>query len=239
MDILFCSWNRLAFTQASFGALLEHTNWEHVERLVVHDDGSEDGTADWLAQEIQKVPADVATIFNRQRHGGPVAAMNWYLDTIWPGFNAMIKIDNDFIVCPGWLDDIRNIAARNLDVDVIGFAPQLGPSVPTPFDRDLEPARFIGGIGLIRHRIFEACRPVATGRFGWGAFQERHGAMSIAWVKPDLPMFELDRLPMDPWASLSASYVRSGWQRDWGPYDRNAHGYWDWFVTPESVEVKA
>jgi glycosyltransferase involved in cell wall biosynthesis len=227
-DILYTSFNRLAFTQASFAQLIANTNWKLVGKLYIHDDASTDGTAEWLEGAIAAVPAE--TVFSRERHDGPVAAMNWYLDQIWPGFGSFIKIDNDYVVCPGWLDEIKRVADDNMDVDVIGFAPQFGPSVPTPTPRELEPAGFIGGIGLIRHRIFEACRPVSGGRQGWWAFQERHDRVPKAWVKPDLPCFELDRLPVEPWSQLSGDYIRCGWQRDWGFYDPSTANYWDWFI---------
>lgn len=227
-DVLYCSFNRRAFTEASFEQLVQNTNWQLAQRLYVHDDGSTDGTAEWLQERIRTIP--VETVFSGEPHGGPVAAMNWYLDLIWPGFGSFVKIDNDFVVCPGWLDEVKQVADDNMDVDVIGFAPQFGPSVAPPADRGLEPARFIGGIGLIRHRIFEGCRPASGGRQGWWAFQERHDAISKAWVKPDLPMFELDRLPVEPWSQLSRDYIRCGWQRDWGFYDATTANYWDWFL---------
>jgi glycosyltransferase involved in cell wall biosynthesis len=227
-DILYCAFNRKAFTEASFGQLIANTNWKLVGTLYVHDDASTDGTAEWLQDAIATVPCE--TVFSHERHDGPVAAMNWYLDQIWPGFGSFVKIDNDYVVCPGWLDEIKQVADDNMHVDVIGFAPQFGPSVATPAPRELDLARFIGGIGLIRHRVFEGCRPVSGGRQGWWAFQERHDQIKKAWVKPDLPCFELDRLAVEPWASLSRSYIRDGLQRDWGFYDASTANYWDWFL---------
>ena len=48
VDVLFLAYNRLAFTQESFKALLENTDWQYVQRLSVYDDGSVDGTREWL-----------------------------------------------------------------------------------------------------------------------------------------------------------------------------------------------
>lgn len=232
-DILFTAWNRRAFTEASFEQLFANTNWDLVDRLFVHDDGSTDGTCEYLGETCERLNGgrlDLEVVFDDRRLDGPVAAMNWYLDLIWPGFGSFVKIDSDYVVCPGWLDEIKTVADANRDIDVIGFAPQLGPAVAPPAPRELVPSRFIGGIGLIRHRIFEGCRPVSGGRQGWWAFQTRHRNVTKAWVRPDLPMFELDRLPIEPWATLSRGYIAAGWQRDWGPYDASTANYWEWFL---------
>jgi glycosyltransferase involved in cell wall biosynthesis len=227
-DVLFTAWNRLAFTQASFEQLSANTNWGLVGTLYVHDDHSTDGTAEWLEGAIAAVPAE--TVFSSQRRDGPVAAMNWYLDQVWPADGTFVKIDNDYVVCPGWLDDLTAAASANLNVEAIGFAPQFGPPLPASAHRDVEPSRFIGGIGLIRHRIFEACRPVSGGRHGWGAFQHRHPHLATGWLRPDLPTFELDRLPFEPWLSLSVEYGARGWQRTWDTYLPNPDDYWAWWL---------
>jgi hypothetical protein len=71
-----------------------------------------------------------------------------------------------------------------------------------------------------------------AGRFGFGIWQQAHPLITKGWLTPALPVFLLDRLPQDPWASYSRRYIAHRWQRDWqGPYhherDANVWPYLD------------
>jgi hypothetical protein len=157
--------------------------------------------------------------------------MNWMLDQADPEQAPMFaKIDSDFIVCPGWLGEAVKTMRLNPGLDVLGIAPNMGPPEPPSVTREVSPASYVGGVGLMRHRMFEACRPVSKGRMGWTAFQDRHPQMSKGWLAPDMPCFELDRLPFEPWASLAADYVANGWARQWEPYPAEAEAYWRWWT---------
>ena len=52
-DILFLAKDRRTFTEMTFGWLLENTNWDLVNRLIVYDDGSTDGTREWLRDIVR------------------------------------------------------------------------------------------------------------------------------------------------------------------------------------------
>jgi hypothetical protein len=199
-DVLFCSWNRKAFTEASFSALRDNTNWDLAGRLFIHDDGSD-------GRHRRMAPGTPATSRPKsrsagERRGGPVAAMNWYLDLIWPGFGAFVKIDNDYVVCPGWLDEIKRVADENM-----GRRRDRVRAAVRPVRRAARAARARPGSVHRRHRPDPSphLRGLPAG-LGWPA-----GLVGVpgpprgdpkGWVRPDLPMFELDRLPMEPWASL-------------------------------------
>src|SRR5215510_6826063 len=58
IEILYCAWNRLEFTRATFELLRRNTDWKRISRLVVYDDGSRDGTAEFLDEAITAVPVD-------------------------------------------------------------------------------------------------------------------------------------------------------------------------------------
>lgn len=231
VDLLYVGFNRIDFTKASFEALLNHTNWEHVRTLHVHDDGSSDGTAAYLDHASRQAPVgDVK--FESMRLRGPVAAMNRHLDLCPPDedVGAFVKIDNDFVVSPGWLDELLRVSTLNPGYDAIGLQPRFGPPVPGfSDDRRVEEARHIGGIGFMRHRMFEVCRPVANGRYGWSEHQTRHPESRKGWLYPDLPCFSLDLIDVEPWASLSAGYIEKGWQREWAKYADGGRGYFEWW----------
>jgi glycosyltransferase involved in cell wall biosynthesis len=115
VDLLYVSHNRKEMTMVSFAELIRNTNWgeiplhkEHTEsitRVFIADDASEDGTCEYLESAAKDIPVEV--IFSEGAFRGPVRAMNWYLDLAGsPEGAKFIKIDNDFVVCPGWLEDL-------------------------------------------------------------------------------------------------------------------------------------
>ncbi len=235
IDILFVAHNRLTYVKNTFQALLDNTNWELVNRLYICDDASTDGTAEYLRAWLPNL--DNLGIKRRfiSTFGGPVAAMNLYLDEAQDGPDAdrFAKIDSDFIVCPGWLEESLRQMTIHPGIDAFGLQPRMGPAVAPPcLHRTVDMARFIGGIGLIRHRAFEFCRPRpngAGGRFGWTEYQTAH-SFKKAWVTPDLPCFCLDLLPFEPWISLAQEYIDAGWMRPWAKYDNLGSSYWDWWL---------
>ncbi len=228
VDVLFCAWNRRVFTEASFAALVANTDWERVGTLYVHDDGSTDGTRKHLRLATMALDLPCDLVFHDKRLGSPVAVMNWYLDG--PSDLDFVKIDSDFVVCPGWLQEVELQAHLNPGVDAIGIAPWEGPPMhPGTVPREILRNSHIGGVGLIRRRMFNQCRPVARGRFGWTEHQHLHD-FQVGWLKPDMPCFELDRLPIEPWVSLSTKYVAKGWAREWPKYAAESHGYWSWWA---------
>lgn len=223
IDILFLAYNRLEFTKACIEALIANTDWSLVERIVIYDDGSTDGTWEFL----NAATFPVAKVFRETRFGSPVAIMNDYLGR--PGSEIFCKLDNDVIVPPGWLNDCMAVMDRG-EVDLLGIE-AFRNVVPCPAERIADPAAFIGGIGLMRRSAF-ASLPVPAGRFGFTEWQERNTDVRKAWLDPALPVCLLNLLPFEPWASLSAEYVKRGWQRPWpDPYRPDQADLWEWWVS--------
>ncbi len=235
VDLLFVSWNRLEFCKASFQALVDGTDWSLVRNLHLHDDGSSDGAAQWLLEASEQVPENVKVLYESMRLGGPVAAMVRHLDLCKPSDDcgAFVKLDNDFVVCPGWLPELLRQTVPHPGIEIFGIQPRLGPPTAIPdYNRTVEDCRHIGGIGLMRYRAFEVCRPTPNGLYGWSEYQVAHKDIRKCWVKPDLPCFSLDLIDAEPWASLSAEYIAKGWQREWAKYVDGGRGYHEWFTAP-------
>lgn len=230
IELCYVSFNRLECTKESFTALVEHTDWSLISRLHVCDDASTDGSAEWLrnATTTSPVPVEWHSAF-----GGPVAAMNAVADALLPETERFCKIDNDFLCCPRWLNTLVEVMDATPRLDVLGLEAGFGePVQPVDAARSWRSGPHIGGIGLIRRRVFDRGRPTGHGnggRFGWTEFQRRHRGL-IGWLTPDLPCFALDRLPFEPWRSLTERYVAQGVQRRWPEYPSAMADYWSWWL---------
>lgn len=226
IDLLFLAHNRLAFTEASLETLIRNTDLTKFRRLWFYDDHSLDGTREYLHDRVKDIPRAELV---RGSFGGPVAVMNDYLS----GLDALedslfVKIDNDTIVPPGWLEICRRLMAEHGDTHLLGIEAMHAIGSDSAM-RSVEAASFIGGIGFMRNRAFVTL-PRPSGRFGFTAWQQKSDWVKAAWIVPSLRVFLLDRVPEEPWHSLSAEYVARGWQRDWpGRYQPSQRAMWDWW----------
>ena len=228
IDILFCSWNRLEFTRKSFETMLANTDWSLVSNLVVHDDGSSDGTRDYLQSAVE----GLSNCELRLSSGlGPVGIMRDHL--FRPGAEWLVKIDNDTLLPPNWLNECLDLIEQNPTVDLFGIEARVDAEKSGPPPRTVYPAAFIGGIGVMRRSAFTDL-PQADGnrsRFGFGAWQDRHPEVNKAWINPPLPVCLLNMVPFEPWHSLSEEYVAKGWQRPWPDKYENSHkALWAWWA---------
>lgn len=231
VDLLYTAHNRRAFSVASFEALLANTNWELVNHLHVVDDMSTDGTGEYLADAVGRRETS-ASLFR-----GPMAGSVNAINLVLGQSNAKIigKIDNDFIVCPGWLEHMLATMNANPQIDALGMEPGFGePLASLDIGRRAVRARWIGGIFLARRRAFRV-RPRQNDRyFGLTAHWRKR---VTAWISPDLPVFLLDHLNFEPWRSLTEQYIAHGWQRRWPDSDRyppDKAGYWDWWLSQQT-----
>lgn len=227
VDLLYLAWNRLAFTQETFSTMVANTNWRYVRELFVVDDGSKDGTRQWLEDQASLVPA--ATRFIRTRLGSPVAAMSLFLDLAKAPFLA--KIDNDAMLPAGWLSQSLQVFQLHPELHLLGIEAIAPSHASSEIIRTYTPSSFIGGLGLFRHEAFTGSRPSPENiYYGFTEWQMAQGQNLIrGWLTPALPVFLLDRLPIEPWKSLSETYIKQGWQRPWKGYDpSDTLWHWRW-----------
>jgi len=232
VEILYTAWNRLEFTRVTFELLKRNTDWNRVTRLVVYDDGSEDGTREYLDEAGRDIPVEAFEV----RFGGwhsTGATMNDYValaDT-----ENFVKIDNDIAMPSGWLAPLLRVAYKHQEFDVIGMeAGWTGAyqGIRSPHRYSVTPARHIGGVGLMRTAAFHRRRAVPlslgkNGRAGFTIWQHRQ-AVRAGWLTPDIANVQLDRIPDEPWRSLSEKYVEAGWARAWDPYTDDMRRWWEW-----------
>jgi cellulose synthase/poly-beta-1,6-N-acetylglucosamine synthase-like glycosyltransferase len=226
IEILYPAWNRLEFTRKSFETMLANTNWECVSRLVVYDDGSSDGTREYLAEQVRSAP--VNTVLITTNGIGPVAIMIDYLRSLKQNDIVFAKIDNDVVLPPGWVEAGLQVLHDDASVDLIGIE-ALRPLGKGPYT--YSPAEYIGGIGFMRSRAFRGCVPTPNGRFGFTKWQSSHEDVKKGWIDPALSVCLLNLMPFEPWSSLSREYIRKGWQRDWpGPLPAEHKALWEWWA---------
>jgi cellulose synthase/poly-beta-1,6-N-acetylglucosamine synthase-like glycosyltransferase len=235
IELHFPTHNRRAFVEASFAALLEHTDWSRVARLHITDDRSRDQTYEMLCDLTRDFPIPVTLTCSA--FGGPVAAMNHVLDRCESGIIG--KVDSDCIVCPQWLDRMLEVMDEHPGLDALGTEPGFArPVASTDLKRTYKPARWIGGIGLFRTRVFARRRPAPERRF-FGLTNHWRRFAVTGWVDPDLPLFLLDHLPFEPWMSLARDYVRNGWAREWPEkYTPDFEPYWSWWLSDSARKME-
>lgn len=239
IDLVYLAKGRPEFTDASLASLLQNTDWSKA-RLLVFTDGDLPNL--FLRQSVREFWGTC----DMNRYGGPVAIMNEYVRNSHSELWA--KIDNDVIVPPGWLDQCLDVMERNPKLDLLGIeppqsrtrapwgaqmaAPELSIKTTKP---GYAPCDAIGGIGLMRTEAFtrrEPMKPHST-YGGFTDWQWKHPEVKTGWIVPPLKVFLLDRLPIEPWISLSRKYIAKGDQRPWTNYNPQDHALWDWWAVKE------
>lgn len=232
LDILYLSRNRREFTAFTFAKLVENTNWDRVDRLIVYDDSSIDGTLEEITTRIGAVP--VPHEVRQHSFGSPVTVMNDYISSAES--YRFAKIDNDVVLPPAWLDDLLGVMDDDEHLMLLGMeSPFMGPP-PPGWDGTYTwtPWKHIGGVGLMRTDFFRETKPMdADGYHGFTGHQWRYGPRR-GWITPDLMVCLLDRAPIEPWMSLSEEYAKRNWQRRWKPMPIDFSIYWDWFTEQEA-----
>jgi len=247
VDLLLMAQSRPEFTAASIAALKKNTEWDRVQSIRLYWNGRVcEETARIMARWSLEIPMRMRVDFEPHFKGGPVDGM---LDTLAnPGAPIIAKIDNDVIVPPGWLNHALGVMDWCPDLDLLGLEPPLSRT-PAPWDVGGKRRRFvpedacslnfgyapcdaIGGVGLFRRRAFDG-RPKMKPHSIYGGFtdwQLEQKDVVKGWIMPPMNLFLLDRLPIEPWATLSKKYIAQGFQRAWTGYPPESSELWDWWL---------
>jgi hypothetical protein len=236
-DVLYLTRGRLEFTKATLPALIENTDWSLVNEFIVYNDATpelDNATATYVDGVLRSGALD-ALQFGGMRQTNlrsPVAVMAHFLARTKA--KRFAKIDNDIVVCPGWLNALSDVMDSYPELELLGMEPGRGGSYPTvgPNVRyGYNDARHIGGVGLMQTRAFTTRPPpIPDGFFGFTEWQHTHDPVK-GWIAPDLRIFALDLLPFEPWRSLVKTYQRTpGLQRDWPKYEPEMNWHWDWWL---------
>jgi len=113
-SVIVLTWNALPHTRRCVASLLEHTDPRH--ELIFVDNGSSDGTVEWLGQlarcqpRVQVILNDANLGFAAGNNRGLAAARGDFL----------VLLNSDTVVTPGWLERLLQPALDDPRVGLVG-----------------------------------------------------------------------------------------------------------------------
>jgi GT2 family glycosyltransferase len=114
-SIVVVTYNNLVFTQACLSSLESNTEYPEFEVIVV-DNGSTDGTPDFLRRWAEGAPNRSAILNDDNK--GFAAANNQGLRVATGEF--LVLLNNDTFVTPGWLGSLIRHLERDSDLGLVG-----------------------------------------------------------------------------------------------------------------------
>ena len=143
IDLIFISYNRLEYTKLSLASVLAEPKEEF--SLTIWDNGSTDGTVEYLRDEVNDCRIDDIVLSNENL--GLKGGVNYLFKK--SSADLLGIIPNDFIVTPGWT---RTLAQAHIDIPEFGM---IGCWHFFPEDFDFERAkhkiRRFGGHQILQH----------------------------------------------------------------------------------------
>ncbi|MBI5275313.1 MAG: glycosyltransferase [Burkholderiales bacterium] len=115
VSVVVLCYNNLALTQACLASVEQHSHWPRLE-LVVVDNASTDGTADWL-REFAATRAWVKLVLN-DKNLGFAAGNNSGLAAATG--DVLVMLNNDTQVSPGWIHGLWHHLVRDETLGMVG-----------------------------------------------------------------------------------------------------------------------
>lgn len=138
LHTVFITYNRLELTKRAIESYLETVTLQH--RIVVADNGSTDGTVEWLEHETDLN----LNLYGENFYPGKACNIAW--DDFTDDTTHLHRADNDFMFLPGWCEEVeRRFRNRNLG--------QLGLRTDA---EELHAEHNVGGNCIIRRELWEA-----------------------------------------------------------------------------------
>ena len=109
------TWNALSYTQRCVASLLAHTDPRH--ELIFVDNGSSDGTPEWLTTLAEREPQRVRVHLNRANLG--FAAGNNQGIALAQRDHVLL-LNSDTVVTAGWLERLLAVLAREPRAGLVG-----------------------------------------------------------------------------------------------------------------------
>ena len=181
VDILYITFNRLAYTMETLPAMVENAGADF--RLTIVDNGSTDGTVDYLKNFARRHGRLISSLRLLERNVGISRPTNEF----WQASQAEFlgKVDNDTLCPPGWLARLLEAHNSSRRLGVVGgfhFNPGyvdmqgLEKRVIRVDGVQLVPDAFIGGCCYLFRRSLQRRAGLLdigpTMTHGWTKYQE-------------------------------------------------------------------
>lgn len=114
VTIIILTWNGLDYTRACLESLQKHTVLDSRTHVFVVDNGSSDGTLDYLRG------LDWITLIENGRNLGFVKGNNVGIRAASPDSDILLLNNDTIIEQDGWLDSIQHLAYTAEDVGIVG-----------------------------------------------------------------------------------------------------------------------
>lgn len=205
VDVVFMAQNRLVFTYVSLSWFIHTLDVEYVNRVVLLDDGSTDGTDEYLQYMASFVLKPlVSTDYMKSVSDTMSGTFAQFLRQ--SSTDIVCKIDNDICITErGWLPRLIDVMKRSPELCCLGITNPLMEQVleyqvtQECLERGYIAAKHIGGIGLFRRDMFDlnalrVCRK-DTREGGYSGIQsaQREDERTKGWYVPFLRTELLDR----------------------------------------------
>lgn len=207
--VLMITYNRLNYTKQALQSLFDA---DDVLPIII-DNGSTDGTVDWLKQLIHQDPTHRPFIFFNHSNKGIAHAMNIFLEATM-NYDVVGKVDNDTIVPR---DFVRKLKAALKFCHIVQAKHHIIPATHPDgwngfvkgmkFKNGLYYNHYVGGSGILFWRSRVDRVPTTTWKLGgWREFQKQRPELTKAFC-PDIEIRLLDEHGYDDYP---AYYVETG-----------------------------
>lgn len=113
VNMTVVTFNRLEFTRAALESVVRHTRFPY--RLTVVDNGSTDGSVEYLEREFHSGNLDTLVLLDRNVGVARASNLGWHIE---PSSSHYLKLDNDIVIGKdGWL---RDMVLTQKDIPEIG-----------------------------------------------------------------------------------------------------------------------
>jgi len=211
VDLVFMVQNRLAFTYLSLSWLVRTLDVESVNKIILLDDRSTDGTSKYL-QHMASFVLDplVPTDYVKSACDTMSGAFAQFLER--SSADIVCKIDNDICITEsGWLPRLMDVMERSPELCCLGITNPVMEQVlelqvtSQSVMRGYIPTKHIGGIGLFRRDMFDIdalriCKKDGRER-GYSGIQsaQKEDERIKGWCVPFLKTELLDRPSHKMW----------------------------------------
>ena len=185
LSVVIPVFNQLNLTQQCIESLLENTTADL--ELILVDDGSSDGTREWLAAQASSPLAKGARlrIHRNRRNRGVNYSWNRGLELVTGSYVAVCN--NDIVFAPGWDTPLLDALDARPSLGIVSPYHTFGPETPADWPRGakrqknwLKSLPILGCCFAFRRQLIEQVGPVPEGMlhfygdywFAWAALQQ-------------------------------------------------------------------